>query len=180
MNISRRDAMKRGGEAVVVAAAISVSPTIAVGASGDAKLLSRIEAFWAAHNEAAVSSEKWIAEKKRVEALPECPPFLFPEATREDHQRYFAFLVEHGVDALADASNKANKRQGKAIKAVFDIPATTYQGVLGKFQIVHVAYGNGTDIGNDVDLECWQDHAAPWLENAIGDFERLAGHGRAI
>ena len=154
--LSRRETLARGGQVIAAAAVLSTLPSIA-DATEDAGLLSRVEAFWATHKEAADSSEKWTAEKERVEALPECPPFLFPEATHKDHQQYFTFLMEHGVDVLADASNKANKRQGRAVKAVFDIPAKTYQGVLAKFKIVHAAYGNGTDLGNDQDLECWQD-----------------------
>ena len=83
-------------------------------------------------------------------------------------------MKDHGIDALADASNEANERQGRAVKLVFDTPAKTYQGVLAKLKIVEVAYGTGNADG-DADLEANQDLDAPWLESVIGDFERLAG-----
>ena len=173
MTITRREAMKHGGKAVAAAAVLSALPSIAR-AKEDAELLSRIEAFWAAHKGATDTNKKWLAEAERVEALPGCPPLTYPTPTEEDWRRWRVFMRSHGIDALADAANKANKRQGKAVKAAFDTPAKTCQGVLAKLKIVEVAYGNG-ESGGDVDLECWQDQDAPWLENAIGDFERLIG-----
>ena len=150
--------------------------TIAVGAGGDAKLLSRIEAFWAAHKETVDSLEKWVAEKHRVGALPECPAFVFPAESRKGYEAYQAFLKDHGVQALCSAFKKANKRQGKTVKAVFDTPARTYQGVLAKLKIVEAALGPGDGRG-DENLEVFQDYEAPWLANAIGDFERLVAGG---
>ena len=171
--LSRRETLARGGQAVAAAAVLSTLPSIAH-AEEDAELLSRVEAFWPAHKEAVGCHERWVAEHARVDALPECPPFRFPGATREDHLRYSAFLAEHGIDAFVDASGEAWERQGKAVNAVFDISAKTYQGVLAKLKIVEVAYGTGAGDG-DADLEGNQDLDAPWLANAIGDFERLAG-----
>lgn len=179
MTITRREAMKRGGNAVVAAAALSVVPTIAGSAGEDTKLLSRVEVFWAAHKEAVGCFEKWLTEKHRVEALPECPVFRYPEATKEDHERFYAFLADHGVNALANSSHKANKRMGRAVKAVFDTPAKAYHGVLAKLKIVEAALGPGGGMG-DEELEAFQDYEAPWLENAIMDFERLADQRRAI
>ena len=136
----------------------------------DAELLSRVETFWAAHKEANDSSKKWFAEYDRVNALPEFPPYT-------DRKAHDAFFEEHTNHALFDISNKANKRQGRIVNAVFDSPAKTFRGVLAKLKIVEVAYGTGKEDG-DTDLEVFQSAAVPWLENAIGDFERLAG--RAI
>ena len=167
MRTTRRNVLKGGGKAVVSVVALPFLSTMALGAEQDAKLLSRIEAFWAAHKEAVDCSGKWLTEKHRVEALPGCPSF-------RDGNRFYAFLTDHGVNALAHASHKANKRMGRTVKAVFDIPAKTYQGVLAKLKIVEVAYGTGNEDG-DTDLEVYQELEAPWLENAIGDFERLAG-----
>ena len=168
--ITRRNALARGGQAVAAAAVLSTLPTIAH-AKEDAELLSRVEAFWAAHEEEKEKSDKRTANYNAITALPECPSF-------RDHPALSAFFEKHGQFALSDAANKANKRQGKAVKAVFGIPAKTHQGVLAKLKIVEVAYGTGNEDG-DTDLDCWQDLDAPWLENVIADFERLLS-GRAI
>ena len=170
--LSRRETLARGGQAVAAAAVLSTLPTIAH-AEDDAKLLSRVEAFWPAHKAAVDCHERWVAEKHKVEALPECPCLLFPKATREDLLRHNDFLKDHGSGALADASGEAWEREARAVKLVFDTPAKTYQGVLAKLKIVEVAYGTGAGDG-DADLEGNQDLDAPWLANAIGDFERLA------
>ena len=168
--LSRRETLARGGQAVAAAAVLSVAAKAALASEGeDSKLLSRVENFWAVHKEANDGAEKWHVEYERVHALPEFPPYT--------DKAYRAFFDEHTNHALFDISNKANKRQGRAVKAVFDIPAKTYRGVLAKLKILEVAYGTGCEDG-DMDLEVYQDHETPWLENAIGDFERLAG--RAI
>ena len=175
--ITRRQTLARGGQAVAAAAMLPVIPTIALGAGQDAGLFARVEAFWAAHKEAVGRYEKRVAECTRIEALPECPAFRFPGATREDFLRHYAFLDEHGIGALANASGEAWEREARAVKLVFDIPAKTYQGVLAKLKIVEEAYGTGAGDG-DMNLESSQDLDTPWLESVIGDFERLAG--RAI
>ena len=172
--LSRRETLTRGGQVVVAAAVLPVIPTIALGAGQDAELLCRVEAFWPAHKEAVGCHEKWVAEKHRVEALPECPPFVVPVKNREAFERYNAFLKDHGIGALAGASGEAWEREARAVKLVFDTPAKTYQGVLAKLKIVEEAYGTGSGDG-DADLEGNQDLDAPWLENVIADFERLAG-----
>jgi len=170
--ITRRETLARGGQAVAAAAVLSTLPSIAH-AEDDAKLLSRVEGFWPAHKAAADCHERWVAEKHRVEALPECPPFVVPVKNREAFERYNAFLKDHGIGALAGASGEAWEREARAVKLVFDTPAKTYQGVLAKLKIVEVAYGTGNADG-DADLEANQDLDAPWLESVIGDFERLA------
>ena len=137
----------------------------------DGELLSRVEAFWAAHKETVGSLEKWVAEKAKVQALPECPAFAVPAENREAYEAYLTFMKDHGVQALSNAFKKANKQQGKTVNAVFDTPARTYPGVLAKLKIVEVAYGNGESDGDD-ELQTWQDGGS-WLQNATGDFERL-------
>ena len=171
--ITRRETLARGGQAVAAAAVLSTLPSIAH-AKEDAELLSRVEAFWLAHKEAVDCHERWVAETERIEALPECPAFRYPGATREDLLRHHAFLAEHGIGAFVDASGEAWEREDRAVKLVFGIPAKTYQGVLAKLNIVEEAYGTGGADG-DANLESYQDLDAPWLENAIADFERLAG-----
>ena len=163
--ITRRETLARGGQAVAAAAVLSTLPSIAH--ANDAELLSRVKVFWAAHKEEKEKSDKRTANYNAITALPECPSF-------RDHPALSAFFEKHGQFTLSDAANEANKRQGKAVKAVFDTPAKTYQGVLAKLKIVEVAYGTGCEDG-DMDLEVYQDHETPWLENAIGDLERLAG-----
>ena len=171
--LSRRETLAGGGKAVEDADALpSLSSINPAHAKADAKLLSRVEAFWSAHKEANDSFERWLAEKHRVEALPECPAFVSPAETREAYERYLTFMKDRGIRALSDASHRAQKRQGKAVKVVFGIPAKTYQGVLAKLKIVNVGYGDGESSG-DENLEVFQDHDAPWLANAIEDFDRL-------
>ncbi len=99
MRTTRRNVLKGGGKAVA-AAALPVVPTVALGASDDAKLLSHVEVFWPAHNEANTAFKKWIAEKHRVEALPECPQLVTPAEIREAYERYVAFFKDHGVYVL--------------------------------------------------------------------------------
>lgn len=174
--LSRRETLACGGQAVAAAAVLTTLPSIAH-AQEDAKLLSRIEAFWPTHKAAVDCHEKWVAETERIKALPECPPFVVPAKNREAFDRHNAFFKDHGIGALAGASGEAWERQARAVKLVFDTPAKTYQGVLAKLKIVEVAYGTSNGDG-DADLEGNQDLDAPWLESVIGDFDRLAG--RAI
>ena len=47
--------------------------------------------------------------------------------------------------------------------------------MMAKLKIARLASGIGEGSGTgDIDLAAFQDHAAPWIDNAIGDLERLA------
>ncbi len=170
---TRRQALQTGAAVVAVAAL----PTVAL-ADDDAELLARVGKFWPTYEAHEQVSDAWHTRFSEVEAMPDCPKFD-ASVSMEEHQkigrRFDAFRVAHGVDQLADASNRAGKIMGAAANAVFAIPAQTPRGVYEKMKIVRMVVGIGDGPEGDDGLDCYQDYDAPWIDNALADLERLAG-----
>ena len=68
---------------------------------------------------------------------------------------------------------------GNLAKAIFETPAQTVEGVLGKVRILQIARGDYDGEG-DESLEAFQDEEnSPWFGAVIADLERLAGDPRS-
>ena len=143
----------------------------------DAELLATVADFHKDYKKARAAHEKWIAEKARVESLPDCPPDVLPADDPEGYDRRKRFLAEHDIDDLCDLANAFSLAQGHAAGVVFGLPAQTVQGALEKLKIVHMAIGDGSGMAEsgDHDLEVFQDTDDLWMANVVRDLERLAG-----
>lgn len=159
----------------------AVAATVAVtsaAANDDAALLRLIAEFHAAHAEARAAHDEWVSEAERVRELPDCPPLVAPAFDRIDHDRYCAFMKEHGVDALSDRSTELWRCGGALAQEIFTTPASTLKGAIAKLAIVRLALGDDDDTA-DRDLEAYQyDSDERWFANVMRDFERLS-NGRA-
>ena len=145
-------------------------------AAGDELLLTRIAAFHEIYDPSNNAHERWISEKERVEALPNCPPYCTPAEDRGAYNKYSKFFADRGVHALCERSNDLNMQCGKAALAVFATPAQTMLGAIEKLKIAYLAIGDGDGTcTGDRDLEAFQDLDAPWMESVMADLERLAG-----
>lgn len=154
---------------------MTLEPTAA---NPDAALISLIGEFHEAHTEAKPASERWVSEKDRVEALPECPPDFNPRDSQEGYERHEAFLTEHGVHALVDHSEECWRRTGALANRISATPAKTFVGVFEKLKIVRLATGDDAGTGDhDESLNAYHpDTGVSWFASVMSDFERIIGH----
>ncbi len=146
-----------------------------VGEAAEPELLARVAKFWEAHREKQATWKAWQTRRAEVEAMPECPPMAVPAFDKAGSDRWEAFMKAKGATRLSRIANAANRRSGKAVHAVFATPANTIRGAVEKLKIARIVIGIGDgDETADIDLEGFQDRKAPWIDNAIGDLERLA------
>ena len=134
----------------------------------DSELLSRVADFWKAYRVSETTDET----THRLYAGIKAP---LGAAHSPENELWKAEAERSGYTAAHNASHEANVKMGAAANAVFSIPAHTLRGCLEKVKIARLATGSGDDYNGDGDLECYQDMASPWVDNAIADLERLAG-----
>ena len=116
--------------------------------------------------------EKAQSHRAAIEGMLECPD-------HSDYRARDAFLEGHDYLRYWDEANKLGEPLGLLLQAIFETPAQTLEGVLGKVRILHIARG---DYDGEVDesLESHQDDEDhPWFGSIIADLERLAGEARS-
>ncbi len=164
MQISRRDALLGASAAVAVAGV----PTAIAAQASDAALLAQIGRFPNLYGQWTHMWEKARAHRATVEAMPDCPGF-------PDYHARDAFLEAHDYFRYWPEANKLGEPMGAFVNAIFETPAETARGVLGKISILYIARGDYDGNGND-DLEGFQDdETCSWFGSVIADLERLAG-----
>ena len=166
MQISRRGALI-GASAAAVAAGV---PGAVQG--NDAALLAQLGQFPELHGRWTRMWEKAQSHRAAIETMLECP----------DHSDYRArdtFLKGHDYLRYWDDAEKLSKPLGLLLQAIFETPAQTVQGVLGKVRILYIARGDYDD-QVDQSLEAHQDDEDhPWFGSIIADLERLAKEARS-
>ena len=123
MSISRRGALIGAGAAAVVAGV----PVAVQG--GDAALLVRLGQFPELHGRWTRMWEKAQSHRAAIEAMLECPD-------HSDYRARDAFLEGHDYLRYWDEAEKLSKPLGALVSAIFETPAQTVEGVLGKVRIL--------------------------------------------
>ena len=166
MQISRRNALVGAGAAMAVA---GVPGTVQ---GEDAALLVRLGQFPELHGRWTRMWEKAQSHRAAIEAMLECPD-------RSDYRARDVFLKGHDFLRYYDEAEKADKPVGLLLQAIFETPAQTVEGVLGKVRILYIARGD-YDGQVDESLEAHQDDEDhPWFGSIVADLERLAGEARS-
>ena len=162
MQISRRGALMGAGAAAVVAGV----PGAVQG--DDAALLAQVGQFHELHGRWTRMWEKAQSHRAAIEAMLECPD-------HSDYRARDAFLEGHDFLRYYDEAAKADEPLGLLVQAIFETPAKTVEGVLGKVRILYIVRGD-YDGQVDENLEAHQDDEDhPWFGSIIADLERLAG-----
>ena len=164
--ITRRTVLASAGAAAVVAGV----PGAVQGE--DAALLAQLGQFPELHGRWTRMWEKAQSHRAAIEAMLECPD-------HSDYRARDAFLEGHDYLRYWDEAEKLSKPLGALVSAIFETPAQTVEGVLGKVRILHIARG---DYDGEVDesLEAHQDDEDhPWFGSIIADLERLAQEARS-
>lgn len=160
--LTRRAALASAGAAVAVAGV----PAAVQGE--DAVLLARLGQFPDMHGRWSRMWEKAQSHRAAVEATPGCPGY-------SDYRAREAFLEARDYLKYWDEAEKLSKPLGALVSAIFETPAQTVEGVLGKVRILYIARGDYDD-QVDESLEAYQDDEDhPWFGSVIADLERLAG-----
>ena len=159
MQITRRNALVGAGAVMAVAGV----PGAVQG--DDAVLLARLRQFPDLYDRWTRLWQKAHAHRTTVEAMPECPNY-------SNYRARDAFLKAHDYLRYWDEANRLGEPLGVLVNAIFETPAETIEGVLGKVRILYIARGDYDGDGND-NLEGFQDEEnCPWFGAVIADFER--------
>ncbi len=160
--LTRRAALAGAASAVVVAGVPGAAQ------SEDAALLARLAHFPDMYGRWSRMWEKAQSHRAAVEATPGCPGY-------SDYRARQAFLEARDYLRYWDKANERSEVVGNLAKAIFETPAQTVEGVLGKVRILQIARGDYDGEG-DESLEAFQDEEnSPWFGAVIADLERLAG-----
>ena len=136
----------------------------------DTHLLALTAEFHRTYAECCVAHQERVEARRRVEALPDCPPCVAPAFDRAGSERYDAFVISHGLPALWERFNALDQRVGELCSEILATPAKTIQGAIERLKIVRLASGDGPDT-----LGCCQAGSqTQWIATAIDDMERLA------
>ena len=165
--MNRRTALKTGA-AVAVTATLGFPMTAK---AGDSELLARVATFWKSYEDHEKKGETSHALYEKMLNRPDFPGF-----EKAGSNEWDKCARRSGYRPAFDIWCMAGKKMGAAANTVFAIPAKTLRGAVEKMKIARCAVGY-TDDGStgDGDLECYQDHNAPWIDNALADLDRLAG-----
>ncbi len=187
--LSRRDALM-GATAAAIVTTATVAPLalkasgVKAALAGDAVLLARVAQFHETYEAAQRAWERQQSHRARIEAMPGCPVARIwhagdTEDGRPTWRERDAFLEEHDAYKYYDECNSLWNQTGEFANALFETPSQTTKGALEKLKIAYTAAGDGegTDTG-DIDLQAFQDLAAPWMESVIADLERLSGEAQ--
>jgi hypothetical protein len=159
------------GAAVVVAGAAAL-PTIASATGSDAALLSLEAEFTAAVRTYLEAASKLHghgeAKSSLIQAALDADPSLDGDVVRRKRAVLDACEAVDPGHRRYNTFNESVKACGRILKKIFETPARTFEGARAKLRVARTALA-------DDELEAHQEDYGDWLDNVVGDFERLAG-----